>query len=239
MGTLNLPNHSPLTLEQKLPAMKTFTIIMICLISLVSALRGQKLEWSSEVFSQIVDSKGAALDSSYIFEIGVFASSFTPDATNADTWINNWLVFDRADYSQGNGYFASNVEMADDGTSDSAFLTPGAPSFEGLEAYIWVRNADTLSPTTEWFLVKSPQWVFPNANTDCCDNTLPVQWSLADLTPTDTPVWGSQMGKDGNGEFTQDGVYELQTFTAVPEPSASLIFLLSFTFLLSRRRRLS
>jgi hypothetical protein len=86
--------------------------------------------------------------------------------------------------------------------------------------------------------VKSPQWVFPNANTDCCDNALPVQWSLADLTSTGTPVWGSQMGKDGNGEFTQDGVYELQTFTAVPEPSVSLIFLLSFTFLLSRRRRL-
>jgi hypothetical protein len=217
--------------------MKTFPIIMICLISLVSALRGQKLEWGSEVFSQIVDSKGAVLDNSYVFELGVFAAPFTPDATNTSNWLANWLVFDRADYSQDNGYFASNAEMASDGTSDSAFLTPGAPSFEGLEAYIWVRNSATPSETTEWFLAKSPAWVFPTADPDCCDNALPVQWSLADLTQSDTPVWGSQSGKDGNGEFTQDGTYELQTFTFVPEPSSALLAFLSCAFLLTRRKR--
>jgi len=217
--------------------MKTCTATILSLICLISGLRGQTLEWGSEVFSQIVDSKGAELDNSYVFEVGLFAAPFVPTSVNTDDWFANWLAFDRADYSQTNGHFASKVEMADDGTSESLFMTPGAPSFEGLEAYIWVRNSTTPSPTTEWFLVKSPAWVFPTATADCCDNTLPVQWSIADLTPSDTPVWGSNMGRDGDGKQTQDGTYELQTFTFVPEPSSSLLALLSCTLLLTRRSR--
>ena len=76
------------------------------------------------------------------------------------------------------------------------------------------------------------------ARTRCCGNGLPVQWSIADLTGTDTPVWGSQMGIDGKGKFTADGVYELQTFTFVPEPSAAMLVFLFCGFLLTRRSRL-
>ncbi|QTN31575.1 PEP-CTERM sorting domain-containing protein [Akkermansiaceae bacterium] len=217
--------------------MKTYIIIMISLVSLISGLRGQTIEWGSEVFSQIVDSKGAALDNTYVFEIGVFADTFTPTDANTDDWFANWFAFDRAAYSETNGYFASTAEMTDAGTSESPFMTAAAPSFEGLEAYVWVRNSATPSPTTEWFLVKSPAWTFPDATPGCCDNALPVQWSLADLTPTNTPVWGSQMGTDGQGEFTSDGVYELQTYTFVPEPSSALLALLGCAFLLTRRSR--
>lgn len=227
----------PLTPYPSIPRMKTCTATMISLIALLSGLRGQTLEWGSEVFSRIVDSKGALLDNTYVFEVGVFAAPFTPDDTNTGSWFSNWRAFDRAAYSETNGYFASTVEMADDGTSESLPLTAGSPSFEGLEAYIWVRNSDTPSTTTEWFLVKSPVWTFPDAKPECCDNALPVQWSIADLAPSDTPVWGSQMGKDGSGSFTQDGVYELQTFTMVPEPSSSLLALLSCALLLTRRSR--
>jgi hypothetical protein len=217
--------------------MKTIPLTLLSLLVSLSGLRGQTIEWGSEVFSQIVDSKGAALDNSYVFEVGVFAAPFTPSGANTDDWFANWRTFDRAAYSQANGHFASTVEMANDGTSESPSMTAAAPSFEGLEAYIWVRNSATPSPTTEWFLVKSPAWVFPTANPDCCDNGLPVQWSIGDLTQSDTPVWGSQMGKDGSGSFTQDGVYELQTFTFVPEPSAAMMVLLSCAFLLTRRSR--
>ena len=212
------------------------TLSLIMSLSL-SGLRGQTIEWGSDVFSKIVDSKGATLDNSYVFDLGVFTSPFTPDDTNTATWFANWQTFDRAAYSPTNRYFTSTIQMTDDGTSDSAFLSPSAPSFEGLEAYIWVRNAETPSPTTEWFLVKSPAWVFPTAIPGCCDNDLPVQWSIADLVPSDTPVWGSQKGEDGKGSFTQDGVYSLQTFTFVPEPSSAMLVLLSCTFLLTRRSR--
>lgn len=217
--------------------MKIYTVTIFTLIALISALRSQTLEWGSAVFSQIVDSKGAMLDNTYVFEVGAFADTFTPTDANTDDWFANWFAFDRADYSEANGYFASTAEMKDDGTSESPFMTAAAPSFEGLEGYIWVRNSDTPSPTTEWFLVTAPAWVFPNATPGCCDNALPIQWILSDLTSTDTPEWGSQTGKDGSGAFTADGTQELQTFTFVPEPSSALLALLSCTFLLKRRSR--
>lgn len=216
--------------------MKASLILALSLILPLSGLHGQTLEWGSDTFSKIVDSKGATLDNTYVFEVGVFASPFTPDETNTASWFANWQAFDRAAYSPTNRYFTSTVQMTDDGKSNSAFLSPTATSFAGLEAYIWVRNSETPSPTTEWFLVKSPSWIFPTATPGCCDNDLPVQWSIADLVPSDTPVWGSQKGVDGKGTFTQDGVYNLQTFT-IPEPSAAMMVLLSCTFLLARRKR--
>lgn len=218
--------------------MKASYVITLSMIMSLSGLRGQTIEWGSEVFSQIVDSKGAALDNTYVFEVGIFASPFTPDEFNTESWYANWYAFDRAAYSASKGYFTSTVQMTDDGTSSSQYLSPSAPSFEGLDAYIWARNSTTPSPTTEWFLVKSPEWVFPTATPGCCDNGIPVQWSIGDLTASDTPVWGSQMGKDGKGKFTSDGVYELQTFTFVPEPSAATLAFLFCGFFLTRRSRL-
>ena len=80
---------------------------------------------------------------------------FTPDDTNIGEWLDNWQVFDQADYNPLIGYFTSDVQMTPDGLSNSAYLSPGATSFEGKAAYLWIRNFDTPSATTEWLLVRA------------------------------------------------------------------------------------
>lgn len=227
----NPPTHLPQKNMKSLPVLLT-----ILLLGSPSAL-AQTLEWGSQVFSSIVDSNGLPLDETYVFEIGTFEPGFSPAESNVELWYDNWFAFDRAGYSEANGYFTSTVNMLDDGRSDSPFMSGNSPSFEGLEAYLWVRNAETPSPTTEWFLVRSMDWIFPDAIPGCCDNDLTIQWSMSDLTGADLPKWGGQLGTDGPGIFTVSGIYDLQTFTFIPEPSAFLLSIIGMGFLLIRRDR--
>ena len=50
--------------------------------------------------------------------------------------------------------------MLDDGTSNSPFMH-GAPSFEGLDAYIWIRKGDQPVEGSEWLLTRAIQLDFP------------------------------------------------------------------------------
>ena len=214
------------------------------LVSALLALAGthsqaQTLNWGSEVMSSMVDSEGAALDeNTFIFELGSFANGFTPDADNVDSWIANWQVFDRAAYDQGYGVFTSSVQILNDGTSNSTFETPLAQSFAGLEAYLWVRNDDNPVEGSEWLLTRATNWVFPTPDPtdDCCDTGI-VEWSVSDLDGGNIPVWGGQDGVNGSGYHTDNGIYTLQTFTFVPEPSSTLLAGLAGVLLLLRRRR--
>lgn len=199
---------------------------------------GQTLNWGSEVFSDIVDSHGQALDeSTFLFQLGTFEAGFIPTSENTHEWSARWHVFDQAAYNESLGYFTSSVLMNDDGTSS---YNPGAvSSFEGQAAYLWIFNSPDLGTTTEWFLGTAPSWVFPDAEPGCCDNESVVQWSVSDLDGPDTPVWGSQSGIAGDGYYTVTGGYTLQTFTIIPEPSTSLLAMCSSLALLVHRRRKS
>ena len=218
--------------------MKTILRLWWTILILWSAspAQGQTLNWGSEVFGSFVDSDGQALDDSFIFEIGTFAAGFDPDAGNTADWIGNWRVFDRAEFNPSLGYFTSAVNMLDDGTSDSPFMTPGATGFEGLVAYLWVRNSNDPVPGTEWFLGRAGSWIFPAAIPGCCDDGPPLEWSLSDLNGSDTPEWGKQGGVNGGGEFTYSGSEQLQTHTFVPEPSSFMLALLGCGLLWIRRR---
>jgi hypothetical protein len=145
-------------------------------------------------------------------------------------------VFDQAAYNQANGYFTGTAGMADDGTGLSSHATAGF-SFEGLSAYIWVRNGDDPVEGTEWFLARADSWVFPDAVPGCCDNEPNAQWSVSELDGGDVPVWGSQGGITGNGSYTVTGNHSLQTFTFVPEPSSPLLSALAVALAVLRRRR--
>lgn len=211
-----------------------------CLVSAVTlalgvASQGQTIDWGSPDGIDIVDSSGNVLDNTFIFELGAFTNSFVPEQNNYNDWFGFWKVFDRADYNQLDGTFASSVLMQSDGTSNSAFLTPGAGSFEGLDAYIWIRNSDDPIPGSEWFLVRAESWVFPEYDPDCCGG-FPLKWSISDLTSTDVPEWGSQSGIVGPGVRTDTDVYEIQTHTFVPEPSSLMLVFLGSGLLMRRRR---
>jgi hypothetical protein len=209
-----------------------------------SRLQAQTLDWGSRVFSDIVDSEGQTLDNTFLFQLGAFDPLFIPTEENMNQWVSNWRVFDQASYNPGIGYFANwstetdTLRMLDDGTSNSPFETAGAPSFEGLTAYIWIRKGDQPVEGSEWLLTRASTWVFPNATPGCCDNELDVQWSVSDLdTHGETPLWGGYGTVEGPGVFTPSGPHDLQTYTFVPEPSSSLLAAAAGILTVLRRRR--
>ena len=229
------------------PPMKAIFLRSAAMISLLTAAaHGQSINWGSEAFSTLVDSRGNTIgQNGYVFELGAFNSGFTPTSNNLMSWFANWRVYDTAEYSSTNGYFTGAVDMLDNGTSGL-----GGDTFAGLNAYIWIRNSNIgESPTTEWLLVRNSSWQFPTPTSHCCDPSLPVEWSVSDLSSTDLPKYGGQGGTEGltNTPYSTPGpglVTErltsgtfLQTYTFVPELSSSvLILVLGVLGLLDRRR---
>jgi hypothetical protein len=196
----------------------------------------QTLNWGSEVFSELVDSRGQTLEESEMtFQLGAFEVGFVPTSENTNEWFSHWRVFDEASYNQAFGYFTSTAHLNDDGSSSD---NPGAGfSFEGLTAFLWIRNSPDLTTSTEWFLGTASAWVFPDAVPGCCDNESVIEWSVSDMETPDMPVWGSQSGVAGAGHYTVTGGYTLQTFTIIPEASTSLLVMLSGLALLAHRSR--
>ena len=128
--------------------------------------------------------------------------------------------------------------MLADGTSSSAAMTPGAPSFADEMAYIWIRNGDAAVPGSEWLLLRDESWVFPTAVDSCCGNSVPIEWAISDLNGGDVPEFGRQGGVEGPGVFTSTGAFDLQTGTfAIPEPSTLGLFVLASIGLLRRKRK--
>lgn len=213
------------------------------------------INWGSEAFSSLVDSNGNVLGSSFHFELGAFAPpptnpSWVPAAGNMAEWSDNWRVFDTAAYDSANGVFTSSGRMTDEGFSVD-FPNPTF-NFQGLSAYLWIHNDNpmTVFGGGEWLLARDENWTFPTTPLDpalqpgCCDNELPLQWSVTDLGSTDMPLYGYQNGSNpsqggvrGPGDYTYVGDFTLQTETLLPEPSSSVLVLgLAVLALLDRRR---
>lgn len=216
--------------------MKLTTALFIAAVFTVAASRthAQTLNWGNEVFGELTDSEGAALDNTFVFELGSFVGGFVPTSSNLEQWVLNWEVFDRAAHQESIGYFTSTVYVNNDVTTSNP--TASTMSFAGLDAYIWIRNQDDPVEGAEWLLTRASNWTFPNVGGDCC-NTQVVEWAVSDLDPGNVPVWGRQNGEFGSGEFSSAGSSGLQTFTFVPEPSSALLAALAGGFMVLRRRR--
>ena len=212
----------------------TRVLALVALLTLTT--HAQTINWGSEAFSDLRDSDGNVWDSSYVIELGAFKAGFDPTEGTAQNWLSNWNVFDRASYSEANGYFTGSTEMTDSGTSSSPWLPPGALSFAGLDAYIWIRKGDLAVPGSQWLVTRASTWVFSTPTPGCCDNSLPTEWSVSDLT-SEVPKWGQQGTVEGPGFHTFSGSSTLQSFTFVPEPSSALLTALAATSFLLRRSR--
>lgn len=221
--------------------MKSRELLLVLPLSIVALTHSQAattVEWGSLIPSTIVDSTGETLDSSFTFQLGTFLNDFTPTAGNIFDWAANWAVFDQADYNEELGYFTSSAGIIGNGTSDSGFADDDLGlNFVGRQAYIWVFNSPIPGSGTEWFLASASSWIFPEGNDDCCDPSGNVQWSISDLD-SQTPVWGAQLGQIGGGDYeVTSPSYDLQTFTAIPEPSSLFLLGMGACGLILRRRR--
>jgi hypothetical protein len=209
---------------------------MLGFATLGSASAGT-LNWGDAVFDTLYDSYGVPLDDTFYFQLGFFENSFVPTSDNTSEWKLNWRVFDQAYFNLDLSYYTSTTEIRSDGSSSSPYALNGA-NFAGQVAYLWVRNSDDAVHGSEWFLARHETWVFPSASAGCCDNELPVEWSLSDLDHTEVPVWGAQDGTIGAGKYTITGDYALQTFRVAPEPSSVLMAACAGVLTLLRRRRM-
>ena len=201
MGALT--HHRPTTMHlpanPRFPAMKSLVLRWILALAALAALapagRAQTINWGSEAFSTLLGSNGSAIpQTGYTFELGTFATGFTPTDANILDWQSNWTSVDTAAYSEENGYFTAELTLT---TADAALV--------GRPAYFWIHN-DFASAAQEWMLVRDTNWVFPEINAGCCGNSLPAEWSASQVDAEVTPLWGANTTTSGSGAATVDTV---------------------------------
>jgi hypothetical protein len=115
-------------------------------LSLVAQAHGQTVAWGGSVSESTLsfDSKGNADTGSMIWQLGYFATGYTPTATNYSTWAANWNSVDVGSHrryddpdplSEFPVLYAAN-EIVDD---------PG-PSAVGKIMYTFVHNGGSADP---------------------------------------------------------------------------------------------
>lgn len=224
--------------EPRISLMKTK--ITLALVAIIACLQlpsrglASQITWQADFQAGLYDSFGNGLDSTFSFELGVFANGFVPTDSNLGDWGSHWVVFDSAIFGFGwevqDQYFISSAELAGDGTSSSPRATLGGVFTEGDPFYLWVFNDKAYSAGNEWALVYD-QFMFGN-NGDSWHVPTPglgpansVEMNLQSM---DTAIVGGVNEVRGGGQApaVDPGIYQLQTH-AVPEPSGVLMVLLA------------
>lgn len=177
------------------PILPRWILALASLAALAAAARAQTINWGSEVFSTLLGSNGSIMDdAAYTFELGTFATGFTPTSGNILQWEENWINVDTAAYNEDDGYFTGVLT-----------LTEAQSALAGRPAYFWIHN-DFSSAAQEWMLVRDTNWVFPDVNPGCCGNSLPAEWSASQVDAEVTPLWGANTATSGSGAATVDAV---------------------------------
>src|SRR5215217_561220 len=134
-----------------LPKLTVLAFLLGC-----ASASSQTLNWGSFSGSEIGDSDGAMLDNdTFFFELGTFEEGFVPNETNVAEWLDNWRVFDTATLGPGDEPGTSQFSKSSV-IQDPEHASTYVSMFQGLQAYIWVREKGN----TEYFLTSSTQWSF-------------------------------------------------------------------------------
>ncbi|MEO0016982.1 MAG: hypothetical protein RLZZ522_265, partial [Verrucomicrobiota bacterium] len=114
-------------------------------------LRAQtQIDWFSSQGATNLTSDGvSAMDGGFRFELGVFATGFTPSANNRDLWQQNWRKARRTVYK-------SPIKRY----SDSFTATNDADFTAGKAAYVWGFRGDPAQG--EWILFRASSWLWPS-----------------------------------------------------------------------------
>ena len=202
--------------------------------------------WHNSGGDILIESDGSNLDNTFRLELGYFASSFDPTASNTAEWTTHWRPWDllstQGGFNPSAGFYASSKGFT--GNSTAAVMSEYGQSFSiptGSQAYVWVYNSKDHLEGTEWALVTNttsdgntaPAWLFPNPILDA--SPADPEWQLLDVG---TIVLGGLENVRGPGSFSANiASFALQT-SAIPEPGAALlIFTIGLAAQISRRRR--
>ncbi len=198
--------------------------------------------------------------SNYSAELGIFQNGFIPSLSNASQWEDNWLAVPTAN-PQGSdgsirddGFFGSQFTFGNNdgvpGNFDDNFVNNDQFPI-GSRLYIWGFDTQTFDnvPGTEpeWLLITGPttgstttdsdNWLVPDSTIQTHDPIAP----FLDIVSGNVVIVGRSSEGEGAGEYGSLGDVSGQPgdfqFATVPEPSSSLLVILSGLCLVIRRRK--
>lgn len=227
----------------KIKLLRLFLIAVSCSVFLSTKdAAASTIFWGTKPNDLLFDSQGNALDATFVFELGTFASTFTPNETNMDQWAANWFVFDAA--ISGSGWnpagqeVTGSVEHTTSSGSTSPYATPGATFDQGTTAYLWVYNSKDLNTNPEWALLVDVDnganlyypWEFPDPTLENDS----FDWQTQDV---ETAIYGGVNGTRAAGDFSAlPATFTIQT-AVVPEPGSALLVIIGAMAVIGRAKR--
>lgn len=135
-------------------------------LALALPLKAVDISWFCNPGATNIASSGAAMDSSFVFEVGVFADGFVPTVSNLIEWQDHWVPAQQATYQVSTQRFSG------------LFLVTGnpAPFTEGAPGWIFGRKPGGVSD--EWILFRSSSWQWPAP--DFGPPMQPLDWNAAE-----------------------------------------------------------
>jgi hypothetical protein len=225
--------------------------LAVVLAGAIQTAQAGTVDWGGATDDVLLTAGANVMPSSYIWEMGSFASGFVPDSSNLGLWEANWKPVEQAAWGAGtsaSGWWTEQSDFVwDPGTSTYSWMAVGSPETPATNAntwvpgdrmYLWVYNTKTIAADSEWSLVTganpnstSTDWVLP---TKFDQGSTDYQWRLSQA---DTVIFGGLNNVDGPGANTPPGgAFDLQTAVVVPEPS-SIALALAAALAVGRRRR--
>lgn len=214
--------------------MKLALTLIALMLSVTAARAVNTIAWQKSLFDNVpmFTSTGAALDSSFTFQLGTFGS-LTPTQANIDQWETNWKLLNVGNWNSGNQAFGNTFTFNPDGTVSG--LSGSATFTEGEQAYLWVRSGN------EWALVSdisgldsNDRWMLPSMT------NLNAGSFVWELPTADSIVYGGANGIQSGSphSFDPGSNFRLQT-SVVPEPGSLLLAFGCIALIGMRRRRLA
>lgn len=203
--------------------MKILRCLVVAVVMSVPMWAQQSIDFGSQVPSDGTYSTSDSWDTTggFIFEVGSFASDFTPTTLNFSEWASNWVVANQ-------GASGTTTWIDDDGDTgfigNGLIVTLSEPFTSGANVYIWGFDSKAAG-SREWVLLTDPAWLVAS------DISSPVTSSFI-VEGSTTAVVGSVTN---GGASLQSALVNVG---AIPEPATlGVIFGVSALGMVACRRR--
>lgn len=237
------PNSEPVHFPARLAA-AALLLAVVGASSPADAALG--INYGSTANATNLKSDGSEMDVTFTFELGVFASGFTPGEENVDLWMANWralpdadgapssAIYDPSPIFPGAPFRINNFEgtaVLDDNVSDPS--TPYAPA---TRAYVWGFTGRGAEGVEEWILILNDSWRLPQVSVDDIPSTL--DWAVSDAGTT--AVIGSvnpSYASASDAPHLQSAEVVLASAPSIPEPRTTGLVAIALLAAAWRRSR--